>query len=244
MDNKQLVTFRPESPSLFGDDKVFDMAQRQAKMLSSSNIVPTLYQGNVANCMIAMEMAHRKGSSVIMVMQNLDIIRGKPGWKSSHVISLINSCRRFAPLEFEYGTTGVKEIEYTEWVGSKPNARKEPRKISIENASCQAYTTRISDGKIIKGPKITIEMAVKEGWWTKSDSKWPTMTETMLAYRAASFFGRLHAPDVLDGLYTTDEIMEFTDIEVMESTSSNKASEVIQKFNQEMNPNRQDEPIL
>lgn len=50
-----------------------------------------------------------------------------------------------------------------------------------------------------------MEMAVKEGWYGKNGSKWQTMPEQMLRYRAASFFGRVYAPELLMGLRSAEE---------------------------------------
>ena len=52
----------------------------------------------------------------------------------------------------------------------------------------------------------SIAMAKAEGWSTKNGSKWKTMPELMLRYRAAAFFGRLYAPDVLSGMHSADEV--------------------------------------
>ena len=51
-------------------------------------------------------------------------------------------------------------------------------------------------------------MAQKEGWSTKPGSKWLTMSEQMLAYRAGSFFARAYCPEVLLGVQTIDEIQD------------------------------------
>ena len=37
-------------------------------------------------------------------------------------------------------------------------------------------------------------------------SKWPTLTRLMLTYRAGTFFARVHAPGLLLGLRTADEV--------------------------------------
>lgn len=41
---------------------------------------------------------------------------------------------------------------------------------------------------------------------TKNGSKWRTMPKLMLAYRAAAFFGRLYAPELLLGIHSDDEL--------------------------------------
>jgi hypothetical protein len=54
-------------------------------------------------------------------------------------------------------------------------------------------------------------MAKNEGWSTKSGSKWKTMPELMLRYRAAAFLIRTTAPEIGLGLYTTDELKDIND---------------------------------
>ena len=44
----------------------FEHAQRIAKLLSSSDLVPNQYKGNIANTMVALEMAHRMNASPMM----------------------------------------------------------------------------------------------------------------------------------------------------------------------------------
>jgi hypothetical protein len=63
-------------------------------------------------------------------------------------------------------------------------------------------------GAILEGPTVTMEMAKAEGWLDKPGSKWKTMPELMLKYRAAAFFGRLYAPEIMMGLYSADEVVD------------------------------------
>jgi hypothetical protein len=56
--------------------------------------------------------------------------------------------------------------------------------------------------------KVTMDIAKAEGWVSKNGSKWKTMPQLMLRYRAASFFSSLNCPEVTMGLYTSDEIIE------------------------------------
>ncbi len=58
---------------------------------------------------------------------------------------------------------------------------------------------------------MTIEvksMAKAEGWVDKSGSKWKTMPELMMRYRAAAFFGRLYAPEITMGMHSVEEIVD------------------------------------
>lgn len=192
--------------SIFQDTNAFADAQRMVMPLSKSTMIPKDYQNNVPNCMVAMEMSNRLNKSILMVMQNTNIIHGKPGLGSSFVIALINSSGRFAdPLDFNVEGEG-------------------------ESMSCYAFTKR-QDGREIKGPRITWQMAKAEGWTTKSGSKWATMPELMFQYRAAAFFGRLHCPDILMGMQTVDEIQDIGYTESQETTSS-----VISSINDKVSP--------
>lgn len=190
--------------SIYSSDEAFDRAQRMAKALSSSDMVPTKYKGNIANTLVALEMANRTGASPLMVMQNLDIIQGKPSWSSSFIIAALNSCGRFSPLKFRVTDCGQINVTYEVWVGQQGNRQKQSKQLSIHNKMCIAYAYD-RDGELVEGPPVSIEMAVREGWYTKSDSKWVTMPDLMLNYRAAAFFGRLYAPDILQGMHTSDE---------------------------------------
>lgn len=174
-----------EAPSVFSDASAFAHGQRVAKMLSTSSLVPKDYQNNIQNTLIALEMANRIGASPLMVMQNLYVIQGKPSWSSTFIIAALNSCKRFSPLRFEMEGTG-------------------------EEYGCFAWAFELATNDKLQGPKITMKMATAEGWVSKAGSKWKTMPELMLRYRAAAFFGRLYAPDVLMGMHTIEEVQDIT----------------------------------
>lgn len=217
--------------SIYSNDVEFDRAQRMAKALSSSDMVPTQYRNNIANTLIALEMANRTGSSPIMVMQNLSIIQGKPSWSSSFIIAALNSCGRFTPLRFKVTDNGQKTVSYDVWVGPQGQRQKQTKQILIHDKSCVAYAYD-KNGELVEGPSVSIEMAVLENWYTKSDSKWVTMPDLMLNYRAAAFFGRLYAPDILQGMHTSDEM---TDISGGQAPSGAPAA--VQILNDKINPN-------
>jgi hypothetical protein len=158
----------------------FEMAQRQAKALSASDLVPQQYKGNVANTLVALEIANRIGASPLMVMQNLNIIHGRPSWGSSFIIAAINGSGKFTALRF---------------VGDLSKGIK---------AVCQEKAT----GELLEGPTVTMEMAKAEGWLDKAGSKWKTMPELMMRYRAAAFFGRLYAPEITMGMHSTEEVVD------------------------------------
>ena len=211
--------------------EAFELSQRIAKMLSQSTLVPEQYRATVkikdgkdnygnwlyrdepnpnglSNCIIALNMANRMGADPLMIMQNLYLIEGRPSWSSQFVMAAINSCGRFSALRFEIEDLGEKEVEYTETVWQNRQKQTVHKKITIQNMSCVAFAIERETGERIESSKITMEMAVKEGWYQKNGSKWQTMPEQMLRYRAASFFGRVYAPELLMGLRTQEEELD------------------------------------
>jgi hypothetical protein len=187
----------------------------------------------VPNTMIALNMATRMGADPVMVMQNLYIVEGRPSWSSQWVIAQINNCGRFEPLRFDIVEKGEIPVEYehTEWedapTAANPNRRlpkRSTKTIKVENIEGIAWTvpkgTKIPQGVItyedakkaglpvLKGPKVSVAMAVKEGWYTKTGSKWQTIPELMLHYRCGAFFGRLYAPELLMGFPTHEEVQD------------------------------------
>ncbi len=171
--------------SVFADADVFSNAFKMAETLAKSTIVPKSYQNNAANCLIAIEMAARINTSPMMVMQNLYIVNGTPAWSSQWIIAMINNSRRYkTELKFDMRCDN----------NGAP-------------VSCMAWAEDYNGNKVV-GPVITMEMARNEGWIGKSGSKWKTMPEVMIRYRAASFFGRLNCPDMIMGIYSQEEVID------------------------------------
>ncbi len=215
----------PQIAPGFGSLQSYELMLRTAKLLSSSTLVPAAYRANddkkvenknaIPNCVIALNMACRMGADPLMVMQNLYVVEGRPSWSSQWIIAAINGCGRFSPLRFEIRSLGEKEVEYsvTEWVNRERTTKK--LKATVQNIECVAWATEKESGEKITSPAVSVEMAVKEGWYGKNGSKWQTMPEVMLRYRTASFFGKLYAPELLMGLQTVEEIQ---DARVMEAS--------------------------
>jgi hypothetical protein len=183
------------------EERNFALAQRQATALANSDIVPKVFAGNVANCLIALNLAQRVGCDPLMAMQNIDVIHGRPTWRSTFLIAAVNKCGRFTPLRYRIEGEG--------------DAR-----------TCVAVANERETGEEIEGPPVSMEMAKAEGWSTKSGSKWKTMPDLMLRYRAAAFFARTVAPEVAMGLYTSDEI-EDMDRPTSTGASAKSATEAI-----------------
>jgi hypothetical protein len=195
MEKQELKKSEETGLNVFATPESFEVAQRVAKALAQSTLVPKEYQNNVPNTLIALEMSNRIGASPLMVMQHLYIVHGKPSWSSSFLISAINSCGRFEPLRFEVSGKG-------------------------ESLSCFAWTKDKSGNKL-EGPVVDMAMAKAEGWVQKNGSKWKTMPELMIRYRAAAFFSRLYCPEITMGMQTAEEVVDITYQEVNDDPAPN-----------------------
>lgn len=165
------------------EEKLFELAQRKAKVYSESSLVPKEYVKNVGNVLIAQNMAARMGADVLMVMQNLYLVHGRPGWSAQFLIGTFNSCGRFSAIRYRF--SGKRDTE--DW-------------------GCTAYCVELSTQEELTGTTVTIGIAKKEGWFSKAGSKWQTIPEQMLRYRAATFLIRTIAPEIGLGLHTVDEL--------------------------------------
>jgi len=185
------------SDGVFTGIQQFENAQRIAKALASSALVPKEYQGQqgLANTLVAMEIAGRMGLGPLQVMQNLHIIHGRPSWSSQFIIAMINGCGRFTPLDYNISGEG-------------------------DSLSCFAYATEVATGKELRGPVVTMAMAKREGWATKTGSKWQTMPDLMIRYRAAAFWGRLYVPEYLVGMKTQEEVVDIEQVSIVEESST------------------------
>ncbi|HEM8999515.1 TPA: hypothetical protein U2T46_001560 [Burkholderia cenocepacia] len=227
----------------FGSLQSFELMQRAANLLASSTLVPAAYRkviekldkyGNVkesrdnpnalANAVVALNMAQRMGADPLMVMQNLYIVEGRPSWSSQWIIAAVNGCGRFSPLRFDIKVLGAKNVDYVETFWENNQRQKRTISVPITDKVCVAWAIEKETGERIESPAVSIEMAVKEGWYTKNGSKWQTMDEVMLRYRTASFFGKLYAPELLMGLTTVEEAADIVDVHDDGSYSVNRAT--------------------
>lgn len=188
--------------SPFDTGEGFELAQREARAFAASSIVPEDYQNNIANCLIAMEISSRIGASTLAVMQHLYIVYGKPAFDATFLISTVNASSRFTPIRYKFsGEEGSDQ-----W-------------------SCRAYAMDKESGEDCIGPAVSIAMAKDEGWFNKKGSKWKTLPELMLHYRAAAFWTRVYAPELSMGIHTKDEITDTVDIGPSKVTTPSEALE-------------------
>jgi hypothetical protein len=180
-----IIPSAPLTQNLLQNTKALAMINRLAERYANSSMVPDTYRGKPDNCFVALELASRMDVSPILVMQNLYIVQGKPAWAGQACKALIDGSGKF--YNSEYVMTGS---------------------LADGTRGCYLQAVNAKTGKLVRGTEITLKMAADEGWLNKTGSKWKTMPEQMLKYRAAAFFARTECPEVLMGFQTAEEVQD------------------------------------
>lgn len=168
--------------------KLGEMMQ-YSSALAKSTIIPETFRGNPSNVLIALEMAERMNASWFAIMQNMYIVYGNPSFSSKFLIGCFNNCGRFTSIKYEFfGEPGT------------------------DSYGCRAYATEKATKERVQSIDVTIGMAKAEGWFNKNGSKWKTIPQLMMQYRAASFLIRTVAPELSLGLQSTEELQDTIDL--------------------------------
>ena len=211
----QIITYeQTESQvSVYSDVNIYGQYLEMAKDLSQTELVPTNSRNKPENCLLAIDVARQIGcKSPLFVMQNLYVVNGKPSWSGQYCTAVVRA--------------NFKDVKVI-WYGKIDGA--------IEEKGCRV-TAIDKNGTECIGTKVTIEMAKKEGWYSKKDkfgketSKWQTMPEQMLQYRAFTFFARVYCPEKLLGI--NDEY-EQDDILIERSEAVTRLDEKLQRIAEE-----------
>lgn len=176
----------------FNSADSYRLCLQLSKVFAASHLVPTLYRASEANCMIAISMASRMQMDPLTVMQNLYIIQGKPSFSAQFLIASWNACGRFSPIRYQW---------------------------TEKRDGCRATSRDLQTGEELVGTLVTIAMAKAEGWYGKPGSKWQTMPELMLQYRAAAFLVRTYGAEIALGMSTTEEAEDVSGTRAADPTS-------------------------
>lgn len=188
-ENNEVSIVEAEKPNRTPVLQSFADNWKIAQQYAKSDLIPDNYKNKPENVIIALGMSSKMNLDLFTIMQNLDIVKGKARWNGSFCRTLIEKTGKFKDLDLVY--TGEK---------------------GKDTYGCYLQAVRKNDNQIVKGAEVTVGMAKAENWWSKKDkygnetSKWQSLTELMLGYRAMSFFARLHCPEALSGVYTGEEI--------------------------------------
>lgn len=194
----EVVNLEKRQVSVYSDVNIYNNALKMAEGLAKSDLVPDNYKGKPESCLIAIDVARQIGArSPLFVMQNLFVVKGKPSWSGQYCDAIVRA--NFKKVKVDLSGEG-------------------------DERGCQV-TAYDENNNYCEGTRITIKMAKQEGWFNKTGSKWQTMPDLMLQYRAFAFFARIHCPDKLLGIH--DEF-ENVDISKIEQRAENPFEEVVE----------------
>jgi hypothetical protein len=163
----------------------FQHAWRVAQMFAASALVPDHLRGRVPDVAVVLLMAWRLNEDPLVMMQHTHIIKGKAGFAAQYVIARANRSGVFkGRIKYrESGTPGKPDYAVT------------------------AFATLAETDEEVSFT-ASMEMARAEGW--TSNSKYQSMPQVMLRYRAATLLVRLNAPDVMLGGSTAEELVDIS----------------------------------
>ena len=175
--------------SPFSNGDAFKLACAMAERIADSSLLPEDYRGKPENVLIAMDYASRLPNiSPIMLIQNMDVVKGRPALRGAFLAGLINHSPLFSRLKYEFRGT------------DNPGGKPSP------DYGCRAYAVERETGEIIYGTWIDWRMVEAEGW--SANKKWTSMRDQMFEYRAAAFWSRANASDITLGMYETEELRD------------------------------------
>ena len=181
--SKELTTVSTAPTNMLMNVDSFGQLQRVANMFANSSLVPAHLKGKVADCAIALYMAHRLNEDPLTVMQNIVIISGKASWLTQYMIGRANMSGAFKG-RISWRSEGVKDA-----------------------LKVTAYATLADTGEEVS-VAVDMTMAKAEGW-TKNP-KYSSMPEHMLRWRSASMLVKLYCPEVMLGIPSSVELEDQT----------------------------------
>lgn len=201
----QESTDAPAFVSVFDDPALFDHKFKMAEMLASSLFVPggssakpnESFRGNPANCLIALDLAERLGLAPTALFPHLYVINGRPALSSQFVIALVNRSGLFSRISWDETVDGEVSFE--------SNGRRK----TLPNYTAVAKFTELKTGLEYKSTPVSVELARRNGWLVKNESKWQTIPAEMCRWRSASWLAKNYAPELIFGLETSEEVSDY-----------------------------------
>jgi len=187
-DLQRLLDREYDSRAMLEGDSMDKMLRMAEIMASGKTTVPEHLRGNVGDCMAVITQAMAWGMNPFAVAQKTHLVSGKLGYEAQLVIAVLNGVRSplVTRIAFEWsedwnGVAGKSDKSEKNWVrvSARLRGEAEPRVLQVTMA-------QVGD--------------------TRNSSNWAADPRQQIAYLAAKRWGRLHAPDVILGVYTPDEL--------------------------------------
>jgi hypothetical protein len=186
-------------------DDTLDKVMRLAEFMASGRVTcPKHLQGNPADCAAIIMQAMRWGMDHNVVAGKTHLVNGNLGYEAQLIIALLNSSPLLATrLDFRFsdgwaGLGGKDDKDAGHW--------------------CEVFATLRGETQ----PRV-LRVSMAQVGSVRNSPNWASDARQQLAYLAAKRWGRLHAPDVVMGVYTPDELQYGRDEDAPPITSSTSA---------------------
>lgn len=186
-------------------DKMFRMAEIMA---SGRSTIPKHLQGNVGDCMAVVMQSMGWGMNPFAVAQKTHVVNGTLGYEAQLVAAVINSSGLVKDrFNFEWFGDWTKVIgKYIE-KESKKNPGEKYRVLATTAKDEEGLGVRVwATVKGEKEPRLLEILLIQAG--VRNSPLWADDPKQQIAYLAQKRWARLHAPDVILGVYTRDELEE------------------------------------
>jgi hypothetical protein len=192
-----------------------------ANTLSKSTIIPEIFRGNPANCLLAAETAWRLGLPTVQLMRAMYVAkRGAVfGFTAEFFVAqLMRSGRIVGAPSYETELLsgellgdplqGLPDIQVTARVVDQATGAMVQKSVSMRQAVAMGWTRRMrrNDGS------------------GEMPSKYETMGEEMLQKRAITWLVRTHYADVMYGLQEADEIEDVRRDELVSQDTAERSA--------------------
>jgi hypothetical protein len=183
MTDSTALTLQPaqQSPGALAflhDGAAFEHLWRVAKAFSMSGMVPGHFQGKPESCMVALMYAQQLGEHPMVMFQEVTVINGRPGTSARFAIARANK-------------SGLLQGPIT-WKSKGQDAALEVTASAVLRETGDVITAT-----------VTMKEAAADGW--TRNSKYKSIPEQMLRWRAATRLINLYMPEVLFGLGVREE---------------------------------------
>lgn len=174
------LSLQPADTQLvFADDSAFTRALKLAETMATAKTLPKHLAGSPGDCLRVVELALRTNQSPYALADKTFLVGGKIAFEGQLCAALLNA----SPIL-------TKRLAYT------------------YEGEGEAMTCTVSGTIAGESEPRTVSVAWKDGHDQSPSNKplWKRQPEQQLAYWGARVWGRRHAPEVLMGIYTPDEV--------------------------------------
>lgn len=178
------------SASLVLSDEAMRSVVRIADLMASGRTtIPKHLQNSQGDCFAVSLQAMQWGMNPFAVAQKTHLVNGTLGYEAQLVIAVLNSSPALATrLNFQWSEN---------WQGINGKSDKS------QDHWCCVWATLKGEAE----PRV-LQVSMAQVGDNRNSPNWVSDPRQQLAYLAAKRWARLHAPDVILGVYTPDELQD------------------------------------